>query len=215
MTDDPTLPGASGHSHYFSESPDTASQPTEFVISSPAGDLALTTNSGVFSRHGLDKGTAVLLDSMKKRDIPTPSPGSFLADIGCGSGALALVLATRFPQCTIVAVDINARARELCATNAARNGLTNVVVQAPEDVDHQQEFECIWSNPPIRVGKSALHDILRTWMQRLSPTGRAYLVVSKNLGADSLSDWLTTEGYPTTKLASSKGFRVLEVRRAI
>jgi 16S rRNA (guanine1207-N2)-methyltransferase len=215
MTDDPTPPDARGHNHYFSESPATPSQPTEFVISSPAGDLVVTTDSGVFSRHGLDKGTAVLLDSMKKRDIPTPAPGSFLADIGCGSGALALVLAARFPQCTVIAIDINERARELCAANAARNGLTNVVVAAPDDAAGQQEFECIWSNPPIRVGKSALHDILRTWMQRLSPTGRAYLVVSKNLGADSLSDWLTTEGFPATKLASSKGFRVLEVRRSL
>lgn len=214
MTDDPSPATGGRHNHYFTESPLAASDQTEFVVSSSVGELVLTTDSGVFSRHGLDKGTAVLLDAMRKRELPAPPHGSFLADIGCGSGALALVLAARFPQCTVVAIDVNERARQLCAANAARNGLTNVVVAAPDDVEPQQVFEYIWSNPPIRVGKSALHDILRTWMQRLSSTGRAYLVVGKNLGADSLSDWLSTEGYPTTKLASSKGFRVLEVRRA-
>jgi len=215
MTDDPTPADAQRHSHYFDSSPATPSEPSEFVVGSQIGDLVLQTDAGVFSRHGLDKGTAVLLEAMKKRDLPTPSPGSFLADIGCGSGAIALVLAARFPQCTVIAVDINERARALCAANAARNGLTNIVVMAPDEVDPSQEYEGIWSNPPIRVGKAALHEILQTWLQRLSPAGWAYLVVSKNLGADSLSDWLSAQGFPSEKLSSSKGFRILKVKRNV
>ena len=215
MTDDPTPADARRQSHYFDASPTTPSEVSEFVVNSHVGDLVLRTDAGVFSRHGLDKGPAVLLEAMKKRDLPTPAAGSFLADIGCGSGAIALVLAARFPDCTVIAVDINERARTLCAANAARNGLANVVVMAPDEVDPNQEFECIWSNPPIRVGKTALHDILQTWLQRLSPTGLAYLVVSKNLGADSLSDWLGAHGFPSEKLSSSKGFRILRAKRAV
>ena len=38
------------------------------------------------------------------------------------------------------------------------------------------------------------------------------MVVGKNLGADSLQRWLGELGYPTRRLASAKGFRVLESR---
>ena len=70
----------------------------------------------------------------------------------------------------------------------------------------------IWSNPPIRIGKQALHDLLLQWFSRLRPDGRAVMVVGRNLGGDSLQAWLTDQGYPTTRLASAKGFRVLESR---
>ena len=78
---------------------------------------------------------------------------------------------------------------------------------------HDLVFDEIWSNPPIRVGKQALHDLLSTWLPRLTPGGRAVMVVGKNLGADSLQRWLVEQGYPTTRLGSAKGFRVLETRR--
>jgi 16S rRNA G1207 methylase RsmC len=75
-------------------------------------------------------------------------------------------------------------------------------------------FDEIWSNPPIRIGKQALHELLLRWFAWLGHDGRAVMVVGKNLGADSLQAWLTDQGYPTTRLASAKGFRVLESRRA-
>ena len=74
-------------------------------------------------------------------------------------------------------------------------------------------YDEIWSNPPIRIGKQALHELLLTWLPRLAPGGRAVMVVGKNLGADSLQRWLGEQGYPTERLASAKGFRVLESRR--
>ena len=74
-------------------------------------------------------------------------------------------------------------------------------------------FDEIWSNPPIRIGKQALHELLLAWLPRLRPGGRAVLVVGKNLGADSLQRWLTDQGWPTERLASARGFRVLQARR--
>jgi 16S rRNA (guanine1207-N2)-methyltransferase len=84
----------------------------------------------------------------------------------------------------------------------------------PDGVPDDLAFDEIWSNPPIRIGKDALHELLLTWLPRLRQGGRAVLVVGKNLGADSLQRWLGDQGYPTRRLASAKGFRVLEVRRA-
>jgi 16S rRNA (guanine1207-N2)-methyltransferase len=82
----------------------------------------------------------------------------------------------------------------------------------PAVVPPEVRFDEIWSNPPIRIGKQALHDLLLHWLGRVRPGGRAVMVVGKNLGADSLQAWLTGQGYPTTRISSAKGFRVLESR---
>jgi 16S rRNA (guanine1207-N2)-methyltransferase len=205
-------PSSSDPQHYFSESPLAESRRKEFAVTGADGELTLSTDAGVFSQHGLDKGTSVFLEVMAKHDCAPIDPGSFLCDIGCGSGAIALTLAVRYPACIIYAIDTNKRARDICVENAARNGLTNVVVKAPDEVDPSITFAAIWSNPPIRIGKSALHELLELWLARLDADGTAYLVVNKNLGADSLSQWMTDLNYPTTRLASRNGFRVLEVK---
>ena len=176
------------------------------------GELTLSTDAGVFSQHGLDKGTSVFLEVMAKHEAEPIATGSSLCDIGCGSGAIALTLAARYPACTVYAVDTNQRARDICRENATRNGLKNIVVLSPEEVDQTIRFAALWSNPPIRIGKSALHELLELWLARLDTGGTAYLVVNKNLGADSLSQWMTELSYPTTRLASRNGFRVLEVK---
>ncbi|MEZ5248543.1 MAG: methyltransferase [Ilumatobacteraceae bacterium] len=121
-------------------------------------------------------------------------------------------MARRSPGATVWAVDVNRRARELCAANAARHGLTNVRVCAPDEVPDDVVFAEIWSNPPIRIGKAALHDLLDRWLGRLAPGGVAMLVVQKHLGSDSLQRWLSDHGHPTDRLATGAGFRVLRVR---
>ena len=121
-----------------------------------------------------------------------------------------LRLGHRLRRARIIAVDVNERARALCATNVERAGLTNVRVFAPEDVPAGMTFAAIYSNPPIRIGKAALHDLLRGWLDRLRPgAGTAELVVHKHLGADSLARWLAAEGWPTDRRASSGGYRIL------
>ncbi|MCB0986070.1 MAG: methyltransferase, partial [Ilumatobacter sp.] len=103
----------------------------------------------------------------------------------------------------------------LCAANAARNELTNVRVCAPDDVPPDVRFAAIWSNPAIRIGKSALHEMLLRWLGRLVPGGEAVLVVHKHLGSDSLQTWLTNRNLPAIRLASSAGYRILRVASAI
>ena len=198
-------------SHYFSENPSGPSKPSEFEIEVDGRTLVLQSDQGVFSRHGLDKGTAVLLDIMSRGNYPTVPDGSFLADVGCGTGAIALTLAALYPACTVIAVDVNERARALCTSNAKKNGLSNITVLSPEELDETIRYSMLWSNPPIRIGKPALRQLLLEWMQRLTEDGTGRLVVSKNLGGDSLAEWLSESGFATKKLASSKGFRVFEV----
>lgn len=170
-------------------------------------DWAFTSADGVFSADGLDLGTAVLL-----RESVPPSGAGRLLDLGCGYGVLAVALAAACPDAEVDAVDTNERALALCATNAATFGVADRVHQLlPEQGDPDARYDEIWSNPPIRIGKAALHDLLLTWLPKLVPGGTARLVVGRNLGADSLQAWLEDSGYRCERVASAKGFRVFSV----
>lgn len=196
--------------HYFSADPTVAFKRAPVRASVWGQDLELTSGSGVFAQGRLDIGTAVLF-----RETSPPEAGSAYLDLGCGYGVIGLALAVARPAATVWGVDVNERAVLLANENAARLGVAGRYAAAmPDQVPAQLEFDEIWSNPPIRIGKDALHDLLLRWLPRLAPGGRAVMVVGKNLGADSLQRWLGEQGYPTTRLASAKGFRVLECRRA-
>lgn len=170
-------------------------------------DLTFTTAGGVFSGSRLDLGTSVLFRSVE----PPSSPGTFL-DLGCGYGPIACALALAVPGARVHAVDVNDLAISLTARNAQSLGVADRVrASRPEEVDPAVRFDEIWSNPPIRVGKETLHQMLLDWLGRLADGGVAHLVVGRNLGADSLARWLAGQGYRVERVASAKGFRVLDV----
>jgi 16S rRNA (guanine1207-N2)-methyltransferase len=193
-------------SHYFDEAPAAASAESVVTVELPDTSFELRTDRGVFSHGRLDAGTAMLL-----LRAPAPPAQGDLLDLGCGTGAIALTMARRAPAARVWAVDVNERARTLCAANAVANRIDNVLVRAPDDVPAGVRFDAIWSNPPIRIGKDALHELLASWLDRLIDGARALLVVQKNLGSDSLQRWLIDEGWPTTRLASARGYRLLDI----
>ena len=193
--------------HYFTARPASAAERRRAVVHLAGQDVEVDVAAGVFSPGGVDKGTQVLL-----REVPQPPAAGDLLDLGCGWGPVALTMALGSPGATVWAVDVNERALDLLRTTASRLGLDNVRAARPEDVPDDVRFAAIWSNPPIRVGKSVLHDLLRTWLPRLAPDAAAWLVVQKNLGSDSLARWIAADlGRDVERAASSKGFRVLRV----
>jgi 16S rRNA (guanine1207-N2)-methyltransferase len=220
---------------YFERRPDSESDPGEITLDVAGRTLTLTTDRGVFSRHRLDPGTAVLL-----RKAPPPPVAGTVLDLGCGYGPIACALAAQAPESQVWAVDVNERARGLAARNAVTNGLVNITVADPDDVPPGLTFDAIFSNPPVRIGQEAMRELLEQWLRRLTPNepaktlgsepgfgplpgarrahgprvgpgGRAFLVVQRHLGADSLQRWLQRQGLLTERLASSKGYRVLVV----
>jgi 16S rRNA G1207 methylase RsmC len=197
--------------HYFSAAPESELKLREITASIAGHTSTLTTANGIFSPDHVDTGTQVLLDN-----APEPPPGGDFLDLGCGWGPISLHLALSAPHATVWAVDVNERALDLVRRNAARLGLDNVRAVLTRDVPADLEFRAIWSNPPIRVGKEELHALMRAWLPRLSPGSDAWLVVQRNLGADSLHRWLESalnEEFGVSREATKKGFRVLRVRR--
>ncbi|HZM31025.1 MAG TPA: methyltransferase [Acidimicrobiales bacterium] len=194
--------------HYFSTAPAAPSRPSEVRLDLPDRSFVLRTDRGVFSAGRVDPGTKVLLLT-----APDPPPAGDLVDLGTGYGPIALTMAARSPGATVWAVDPNERALALTRANADAAGLANVRAVRPDEFPPDLPLAGLWSNPPVRVGKAALHDLLRTWLPRLAGGAHAVLVVQKHLGADSLQRWLRHEGWAAERRASRMAYRVLDVSR--
>jgi 16S rRNA (guanine1207-N2)-methyltransferase len=198
--------------HYFTAEPASDAERRRIPVHLADQDVEVEVAGGIFSPGGIDKGTRVLLE-----ELP-PAPAGDLLDLGCGWGPLALTAALQSPGTTVWAVDVNARALDLVRRNAAMLGVADRVrACTPDEVPDDVRFTALWSNPPIRVGKAVLHDMLRHWLPRLAAAddggAGAWMVVQKNLGSDSLARWIESElDLPVRRASSSKGFRVLHVR---
>ena len=195
-------------SHYFDEDPAVPSRRRSVRLALPGLQVDLATDRGVFAGRAprVDPGTVVLL-----REAPRPPPAGHLLDLGCGYGPIALALASWSPAATVWAVDVNERALQLVRENAVAAGRTNIRAAYGAEVPDDIRFAAIYSNPPVRVGKAALHDLLSYWLGRLDEGAVAWLVVQKHLGSDSLARWLVEEGWPARRLASRQAYRVLAV----
>ncbi|MFG2001416.1 class I SAM-dependent methyltransferase [Spirillospora sp. NPDC048911] len=192
--------------HYFAQQPEAASKPRSVDLVLPDLHLRLETDRGMFSPDRIDLGTRILLET-----APAPPATGTLLDLGCGYGPIALTMASRSPQASVVGVDVNERAIAAAVRNAITADLDNVRFCLADATDPGLRFDAIWSNPPIRIGKAALHDLLLTWLPRLTPAGTAHLVVQKHLGSDSLQRWLNDQGFPTRRVASRSAYRILAV----
>ena len=205
--------------HYFSEAPSGEFTPREIEVTLAGAPHRVLTAGGVFSPEHLNRGTEILLRTIAEvGDGITADDGDALSpvlDLGCGWGPIALSAALTHPQREVWAVDVNDRSRDLTRLNADRLSLENVHVASPDEVPAGLRFGEIRSNPPIRVGKEVLHELLQMWLPRLIVGGEAYLVVAKHLGADSLQRWIATEfgDFEVGRIARDKGFHIINAVR--
>jgi 16S rRNA (guanine1207-N2)-methyltransferase len=190
--------------HYFDPSPAVRSDPRTVTLALPDLTVDLRTDRGVFSADRVDPGTRLLL-----LEAPPPPAAGDLLDLGCGYGPVAVTLARRAPAARVWAVDINRRALSLTAANARALGLANVTAVEPASVPREVRFASVYTNPPVRIGKAALHGLLTEWVPRADVT---WMVVSKHLGADSLARWMQeAQGWRVDRVASRVSYRVLGV----
>lgn len=196
--------------HYFSAAKELKLK--NLTVELAGKELELFSAEGIFSSQGLDKATDILLRNLDK--LPNIPHNAEILDLGCGWGPISITAALNHPHARITAVDVNEHARTITELNAQKHQL-KIEVYAPEAVDPELKFDAIWSNPPIRIGKVRLHEMLTFWLNRLNQGGHAALVVGKNLGSDSLANWIQIQfpSFRVEKVHSSKGFRILVVSK--
>ena len=196
--------------HYFSSEPQAEEKTYRIEFEVAGRTIRALGASGTFSANKLDAGTRVLLNLHAN----FPSQGRVL-DLGCGWGPISLALASQSPELEVLAVDVNQRSLAQTEANAASLGLTNISTSLDSEITDGQLFDQIWSNPPIRVGKEVLHGLMEKYLPMLVPEGTAWMVIQKQLGAESFQKWLTERfsDFEVERVANDKGYRVLRVTR--
>lgn len=195
---------------YFDENPEVASDPKQVTYTFEGHDYIFETDRGVFSYEKVDRATRILLEVFWEH-YEGPEP-DIIVDVGCGYGPITCAIADKFLDSKIIGVDTNQRARDLAVKNCRKNiGGERIRILSPNEVDETLAVDLIISNPPVRIGKKALYELLRGWSTCLNPGSEMWLVIAKNLGSDPTATYLEKElGLKVTRVASKKGFRVLK-----
>ena len=173
--------------HYYSANPQSPHKPGQVETEYRGQRLTFGTDSGVFSRTELDRGTEILLDA-----LPEAMTGSLL-DLGCGWGVIGVTLGKVHPGLEITMADINQRACDLSVENAEKNGVAaRVIVSDGYEQLEGLSFDYIVQNPPIRAGKSVIYGMFARGAEALREGGSLWLVIRKQQGAPSAQNYLLT-----------------------
>ncbi len=189
--------------HYFINDNKLKSDINKITVLIKEKKYVFETDNGVFSKKGLDFGTRTLLETLDLSKIK----GEVL-DFGCGYGPIGIYIKDN-TNANVDMVDVNKRSASLASKNALLNKVNvNVIVSdAYEKIDKKYDF--IISNPPIRVGKEKLYEMLFSAKDFLKPNGEMWLVVNKQQGAKSLVKDLA-EKYTVIVVDKNKGFYVIK-----
>ncbi len=191
---------------YFENDPTLLSK--EFKFNTTIQDVFLTfySNRGVFSKSSLDFGTRLLLeqiDFLKGRVL----------DFGCGYGPIGIFLKKKFPI-EVDMIDINKRCLHLALKNAKENKVSVNIFESNIYENIKDEYDFIVTNPPIRVGKKILYDILLGAYDHLKKEGILFFVIHKDQGAKSVLKDLS-QVYKTEVLIKDKGFFVIKCSKIL
>ena len=189
--------------HYYTENPNSAHNEWQISATILGNTLSFTTDAGVFSRDGLDRGTEVMLEAL-------PSLEGRILDLGCGWGPVGAALGKKYPSLDIVMTDINQRAVDLSRRNLSANGVSNAqVVQGDAFENVEGLFDAIITNPPIRAGKAVIYAMFDEARRYLVPGGSLYIVIRKQQGAPSALKYLSSIYASAETIGRGSGFHVI------
>lgn len=189
--------------HYFTSNPQSAHDERAIQVELAGVRADFCTDAGVFSRDGLDFGSRLLIETVH------PLLHGRVLDMGCGWGAIGVLLARLCPDAQITMADINERAVALAARNARQNGVSAETLVSDGYENIAPSFDAIVTNPPIRAGKQTVYRILDGAKTRLVPGGRLFLVIRKEQGAPSAQTHLQGVYSRVELLARKKGYWIL------
>lgn len=203
--------------HYFENQKDLASKKSRFDISVCGKKLNFITDLGVFSRTHLDDASELLLKTLIEKNVLPSQPLNAqmkALDLGCGYGPLSLFFKSFFPYFEVEAVEVNERALNLAKENARQNQLNvHFVLDDARTYLKDEVYDVIFTNPPIRVGKKVLYELIEKAYYALKNEADLFLVIGKKQGADSMEKYLKTFSGQVTCLEKDKGFKVFRLTK--
>ena len=191
-------------SHYFTNDEIKSNEKNIYVLIKNQ-KLEFTIDNGVFSKKGLDFGTRSLLENI---DIDNIS-GDVL-DLGCGYGPIGIFL-KKTTDCNVDMCDINERAVYLAKKNSINNNVDVNVFVSDSFKNINKKYNYIVTNPPIRIGKEKLYEMLSQALNHLKKDGKVYIVINKNQGAKTLMKDFDLKS-KTTLIKKNKGFYIISIQ---
>ena len=195
--------------HYYTKNPTSEHHERDVKAEIFGLEFTFTTDSGVFSRDGVDPGTRTLIEAL-------PELEGRALDLGCGWGAAGLPVAKKNPGCTVVMTDINERAADLSRRNAKRNGVTNVEIVTGDGLESVSgPFNAVFTNPPIRAGKQKIYSMFAECKDLLISGGCLYIVIRKQQGAPSALKYLTELYGEAVVIDRSAGYWIIRAHKQV
>ncbi len=188
--------------HYFENDENIKTEESKKEVIIGGERYQFITDNGVFSKRGLDFGTRTLLESLNLDSIK----GNVL-DMGCGYGPIGIYV-SKNTEASVHMVDVNNRSLGLAVKNAKLNQVDVQIYESDAYSNVNDKFDFIISNPPIRVGKKILYQILFDAKKYLNKNGELWIVIHKDQGAKTVMKDLEQE-YAVTLVTKNKGFYVI------
>ena len=195
--------------HYYENNENLNSEIINIDFYFRGKSLHFQSDNGVFSKKSIDFGSLTLLQYLRKLDGTKR-----VLDVGCGYGAIGVTLATIYPNTLFDLVDVNLRAVKLAKQNALTNNALYVNVFESNVYENVKEtYDVIVTNPPIRAGKSVVHDIILNGFDYLIPGGELWCVIQKKQGAPSAIKALELKYRNVEIVAKEKGYYIIKAEK--
>jgi len=192
-----------GVSHYYSKEQKSQLKLRKINHVLRSVSFEFYTAPGVFSKNKIDKGTALLADSM------LIDSDWLVLDIGCGYGAIGIAAAKSFPETNVLMTDINRRAIKLTKMNIELNRVCNAEVKQSNLYENiKAQFNTIIVNPPQSAGKQICFQIIEKAKAHLKKNGLLQLVARHNKGGKHLSQKMKEIFGNVKETAKKGGYRV-------
>lgn len=190
--------------HYFTNEENLKSEIEKVIAEINGIPFYFYTDNGVFSKGELDFGTELLLKNFKYDDPNNKT----LLDIGCGCGPIGIYASHL--GFTVDMSDVNKRAIHLSKMSLKEQGLNANVFESDAYKNIANKYDYIVSNPPIRVGKEKLYEIVMNAKEHLKDGGSLWIVVRKQQGAESMIRDMKNVYKTVEVIAKKKGFFIIK-----